>query len=480
MGGVIARDPAAASRSSWDLLVVGGGVYGVGVCLEAARRGLRPLLLERGDFGAETTWNSLRIVHGGLRYLQSLDLPRFRESVGERRWFLRHFPDLVEPLPCLMPLYGEGARRPPILAAALAANHLLSATRNLGVREDRKLSWGGMASSAEVRKLFPGARPDGLRGGAIWYDAVMPDSQRLLVEMLRAACDRGGGALNRMEAVSVRAEGGSAVGVIARDAETGTEWSFGAPVVVNCAGPWAREFGDIPDLFHPSLAFNLLFDRPPVSTHAVAVAPPAPGARTYFVTGWKGRLFAGTYHDGCDASTRTASPTEPQIDRFVADLNAAIPDLDLRRGEILRVHAGLLPARRPGSDELAVRETIHDHAPTGGLCGLHTVSGVKWTTARLVGAKTIERIFPGRRAAPFSRPAGQARPSWREFRDLAARDRTAARAVVETIVQSESARSPEDLVLRRTDWGSLPADALEAAALAVDLVGPGAFAGATR
>lgn len=480
MGGVIARDPAAASRASWDLLVVGGGVYGVGVSLEAARRGLRPLLIERGDFGGETTWNSLRIVHGGLRYLQSLDLPRFRESVTERRWFLRHFPDLVEPLPCLMPLYGEGARRPSILAAALAANHLLSATRNRGVREDRGLAWGGIASADRVRDLFPGARSEGLRGGAIWWDAVMPDSERLLVEMLRAACDLGASALNRMEALSVRTEGGRAVGVVARDTETGTEWSFGAPVVVNCAGPWAREFGDIPDSFHPSLAFNLLFDRPPVSTHAVAVAPAVRGARTYFVTGWKGRLFAGTYHDGCDSSVRTASPSEPQIDRFVADLNAAIPGLDLRRDEILRVHAGLLPARRPGSDALAVRETIHDHGAAGGLRGLHSVLGVKWTTARLVGAKTVERIFPGRGTALFSRSSGPPPPSWREFRDLAARDRPAARTLAQAIVRNESVRTPEDLVLRRTGWGSLPADALEAEALVLELLGAGAFAGALR
>ncbi len=480
MGGVIARDPGAAARRSWDLVVVGGGVYGVGVALEAARRGLRPLLLEKRDFGGETTWNSLRIVHGGLRYLQSLDVTRFRESVGERRWFLRHFPDLVGPLPCLMPLYGEGARRPTILAAALLANHLLSAGRNIGVRDDRRLPWGAVASADRVRDWFPGARTEGLCGGAVWYDAVMPDSERLLVEMLRAACDLGSSALNRMEALSVRAEGGRAAGVVARDTENGTEWSFDAPVVVNCAGPWAREFGGIPDLFHPSLAFNLLFDRPPVSTHAVAVAPPAPGGSTYFLTGWKGRLFAGTYHDRCEPSVRTASPSELQIERFIADLNAAVPGLDLRRGEILRVHAGLLPARRPESEVLAVRETIHDHGTGGGLRGLHSVSGVKWTTARLVGAKTVERIFPGRRAVPFSRSPGPLPPTWPEFRDLAARDRSAAASLVDAIVRNESVRTPEDLVLRRTGWGSLPADALEAEMLVLELLGAGAFAGALR
>lgn len=118
---MIRRDPAAAAQESYDLIVIGGGIYGIALALESSRRGWRPLLLERGDFGGETSLNSLGIVHGGLRYLQSLDIIRFRESVAERRWFLAHFPDLVEPLKCLMPLYGGGLRRRSVIAAALSA-----------------------------------------------------------------------------------------------------------------------------------------------------------------------------------------------------------------------------------------------------------------------------------------------------------------------------------------------------------------------
>ena len=99
----IARRPAASAARAYDLVVVGGGIHGVALAFEASRRGYRAVLLERADFGGGTSWSSLRIVHGGLRYLQSLDLRRFRESAAEQRWFLRHFPDLVRPLPCLMP-----------------------------------------------------------------------------------------------------------------------------------------------------------------------------------------------------------------------------------------------------------------------------------------------------------------------------------------------------------------------------------------
>jgi glycerol-3-phosphate dehydrogenase len=93
------------SERDYDLIIVGGGIYGAMLALESVFRGLKPLLLEKSDFGAATSFNSLRIVHGGLRYLQTLDLPRHFESVRERRWFLRNFPDHVRPLPCLMPLF---------------------------------------------------------------------------------------------------------------------------------------------------------------------------------------------------------------------------------------------------------------------------------------------------------------------------------------------------------------------------------------
>ena len=132
MAGVdLGRRSSTRAAAAYDLIVVGGGIYGAFLTLDAAHRGLRTLLLEKEDFGGQTSFNTLRIVHGGLRYLQSLDLHRFRESVRERTWFLRHLPDLVEPLACLMPLYGNGLKRPIVLRAALTLNDLLSASRNI-------------------------------------------------------------------------------------------------------------------------------------------------------------------------------------------------------------------------------------------------------------------------------------------------------------------------------------------------------------
>ncbi|MFW6193313.1 MAG: FAD-dependent oxidoreductase, partial [Gemmatimonadota bacterium] len=147
--------PDRAPEGPWDVIVVGGGAYGAFTALEAARMGLRPLLLERGDFGGETSRNSLRIVHGGLRYLQSLDLARYRRSVAERRWLLETFPDLVRPLRCVLPLYGRGLRRRPVLRAALALDHVLSPGRNRGVADDRRIPRGRVVDAGRARDLAP-------------------------------------------------------------------------------------------------------------------------------------------------------------------------------------------------------------------------------------------------------------------------------------------------------------------------------------
>jgi glycerol-3-phosphate dehydrogenase len=461
------RDPAEVVGRSYDLVIVGGGVYGIMLALEAARRHLRPVLIERGDFGQATSWNSLRIVHGGFRYLQTLDLHRFRESVEERRWFLRNFPDLVRPLRCLMPLYGDGLKRPPVLRAALALNDALSRRRNRGVRADRVLPASEVLDAERMVEEFPLVDRTGLRGGAVWWDAVMTNSQRLLLEALRWACSYGAVALNYVEAGRLLVRQGRVVGLRAVDRESGAPVELLAPVVVNCAGPWSREVAerldrDVPALFQPSLAFNVFLDRAPLAESAVAVTPRASGARTYFMHPWKGRVLAGTFHAPWTGSVREAGPTPEQLAAFLADLNEAVPDWGLEEHDVLRVHAGLLPAAAPGTDRLAVRETILDHGRAGGPAGLYSVSGVKFTTARRVAEKTLRTIHPGLSRDPevlagTERPLAVLPPDFEAFDHLRRREPAEAAALVARLAREEAVVRVEDLMYRRTDWGMHPA-----------------------
>jgi glycerol-3-phosphate dehydrogenase len=463
---MIERRPADFARDRYDLLVVGGGVYGVAVTLEAALRGLRPLLLERADFGGGTTWNSFRIIHGGLRYLQTLDLRRFRESVHERRWFLRHFPELVRPFPFAMPISGRGMRRVPVLRAALWLNDLLSSRRNAGVGRTHHIGGGRILSVSETLELVPGLDPRGLRGAALWHDGMMMCAPRVLIEMLHWACAAGARALNYIEANRLLVEGTRVAGLEAVDRTSGETFIFRAPVVANCAGPdvrgLARRFDrDIPHLFSPSIAFNLLIARPAPSRIGVAVLP-HPGGRTYFVRPWGDWSFAGTCHVPVSDETALHGPGPRDIEGMIADLNAGLPGWGVAMDDVRRVLWGLLPVMKRGSVRLSTRPVLHDHQRSGGPAGLFSVSGVKFTTARRVAevllAMIVERV-PGLRRGLVSRvqrlePALV--PSASELRALLRADPAAARSIIRRLVANEAVIEPDDLLLRRTDWGVDP------------------------
>lgn len=454
------RDPAAAIAAEYDLIVVGGGIYGAMTTLEAARRGLRPLLLERDDYGGKTSWNSHRIVHGGLRYLQRLDFERFMTSVRERRWFLRHFPEVVRPLACLMPLYNEGARRPATMRIALGLNHLLSRHRNDDVPSGARLASGGVMTADETKALFPATRRDGLTGGALWYDAVMTDSQRVLMETLRWACARGARCLNYTEVTELTVESGRVRGVAAYDRVDEQELSFRADRVINCAGPWSKQLADswarAPEgIFRPSLAFNLLFDRPAPSDVAVAVAAPGPEAHTWFMYPRNRLLYAGTAHFPHAGDIDDPTPSPQQIDSVIEHINTAVPQLELRREQILRVYAGFLPTTEAGGIELSDRPVVHDHGTAGGPEGLVSVSGVKYTTSRDVAEQ-------GLRKAIRDLPELQANAGRPEAAVVPALETTTGRLTagvadgVRRFAFDEAVVYAEDLLLRRGAWTDDP------------------------
>lgn len=467
-GSIIDRDPFTTNRATYNVVVIGGGIYGACLLLEAARRGLRCLLLERDDFGGATTWNSLRILHGGLRYLQSLDLHRFHDSVGECKWFCQNFPDLVRPLPCLMPLYGKGLKRPTVFRVALAINDWLSRRRNQEICDDLRLPHGRMLDIAKTIELFPLVDREGLQGSGLWYDAAMTNPQRILIEILRWACALGARASNYVEATGLLTDSGQVVGVRARDRVGGRTFKFHSQTVVNCAGPWSRQISkdfdrDIPNLFRPLLAFNVLLDRNPPSEAVLAVQPKRPQAQVYFMHPCRGRILAGSVYVAWTGGSGDPVPSQKQIDDFLDDLNVAVPGLDLTPRQIVRVYAGFLPTTGEGSVQLTTREIIYDHSRHGGPRGLFSLCGIKYTMARLVAEKTLRTIL---NADDEPRPAEYLHSTERPRRQLAIDpddpeallqgDDTTVAAEIRRMVQEEAVVTVDDLLLRRTNWGEDP------------------------
>jgi glycerol-3-phosphate dehydrogenase len=472
----ILRQPDQTSKSDFDVIIIGGGIYGVMLLLEATRRQVRALLLERDDFGSGSSFNWLHILHGGFRYLQSMDLKRFFESVAERSWYLRMFPDLVYPLPCLMPLYGKGLRRPGILRWAVLINDLLSHHRNDGLLKGKRLPQGQLLSRDKTLALAPSVRAEGLQGGAVWYDAFLPESPILIKEVLRWCCARGARVLNYVAAHGPVVRNGQLDGVKAVDLVSKRSLVFRSRIVVNAAGPWGRKIAsafdrDKPELFSYSKAWNVLFDHAAVSDCGLAVTPDQPKAHTYFLLPWKGRLMAGTGHTPCDSPEGRGRPNPGELQAFIADLNAAMPALNLKLTNVQRIFSGLLPSVFQGTRELADREVLIDHGQQQGPEGLFSMSGVKFTTARLVAEKTIRRIFPSRQALlPFDRDtlgesirAALKSAIYKSNADITQFANNGRIAVLKNIAQSESVVHLDDLIFRRTNLWEYRQHALELA-----------------
>ena len=463
----ITRNLDQVCREAYDLIIIGGGIYGSMSLLEASRAGLKAILLEKNDFGWQTSFNSLRIIHGGLRYLQTMHFSRLYESVTERSWFLRSFPDLVRPLPCLMPLYRNLTKNRLTLRAALRLNDWLTRNRNEGLPPEFQIPDGQIIGAAETSRLFPLARSNGLRGGALWYDAVMPDSNRLLMEVLRWSACAGGTSVNYFEVTDLLRSDGMVRGVIAKDVLTGSDHEIEAPLVVNAAGPECRAVAqrfseDDPTLFRPSLAWNVLLDRAPLSDGAVAVQAPTGNSQMYFAHSLGRRLFVGTGHSPVHDNT-VSGPTEDGVSAMLTDINRAIPGLDAQQADIKRIFWGLLPAKRPGSIELASDNVILDHGQKGGPKGLFSVSGVKFTTARSAARRLVSSmtgmVTGSDNAGLPDRPA----PAKYDLHPDKCGERAERIRRAREIIDNEAPNSLVDLLIRRCNLVGDPDTALSIA-----------------
>lgn len=385
-------------HESGDLVVIGGGIQGAMVALEAAQRGLRPILIERGGFGAATSANSLGIVHGGLRYLQHLDIARHQRSAAERNRLLCEYPGQIAPLACVMPLYDRGLECRWVFRAALALHDRLA--RRVG---PCPLPASTVIDAAAVERLFPAVPRRGLVGGALWHEGTLGDASSFVTEVLNRARRLGAITLDHVEAQGLLDRRGRLDGVAARETGSHAALTIEAPVVINCAGPWAGRLARrldpaTPPLFEPILGCNLVLDRPPVSSAAVALKGRL--GRALFLRPWQGRMVVGTaYRLWSEAPDRPQAP-EDLVDGLLRDLAGVAPELAVSEHQVCQVQAGLLPSAGPGSDVLARHDLVFDHGRGGSRPGLFTVAGVKLTTARALAARVLARSHPGKTYQP--------------------------------------------------------------------------------
>lgn len=369
----------ASLQGTFDLAIIGGGIIGAGIARDAARRGLRVVLLERSDFASGTTAGSTRLIHGGLRYLEMFDFRLVRMDLRERETLLRIAPHLIKPLPFLLPFYDRSLFVRTKLRAGMALYDLLSFDKSLPKRR--------FLSAAEIRKAEPELRAEGLQGAAAYYDAQVDSPERLTIENLVDAREHGAAVLNYAEVVGAIEEHGELRGLRARDSLTGDQLEVRARLVVNASGPWfdrvAARLGPHPRrLVRTTKGVHLACD--PLTRSAVALTSPLDG-RLFFVIPWLGYSWVGTTDTDFNDDPATAIATPEDI-RYLLD-SAVHYFPALHRARIHWTNAGVRAlVMRPGSESSVSRL----HRILADRPGLISVLGGKITGYRAIAQEVTD------------------------------------------------------------------------------------------
>ena len=373
-------------RREWDLLVIGGGITGAGILLEAARRGLSALLVEQRDFAWGTSSRSSKLVHGGLRYLAQGQVGLTREAVREREALLADAPGLVEPQGFAFADYGASQRKRRTLLAGLALYDLFA-----GRREAHWLAADEFALRA------PNAASPKLAGGIVYMDARTDDA-RLVLRTLAEARRHGGEAINYVAAHALLNDGDRITGASLRDGgDTNAQYDVRAKVVIDACGAWSGMLGACGPRLRPLRGSHVLLPawRLPLA-QAISLKHPADG-RPVFAFPWEGATLVGTTDvDHEKGLAQEASITRAELDYLMAALHAQFPQLDLNEDDVIATYAGVRPVVDSGADGTPSKAG-REHAISAKE-GLVSVTGGKLTTFRAIALDTLrqaQKQLPG-------------------------------------------------------------------------------------
>lgn len=509
----------AIAGQRFEVVVIGGGITGAGVTLDAASRGYSVALLERGDYAEGTSSRSSKMVHGGLRYLQNLDLGLVREALLERQLMVQLAPHLVYPTPFLVPAFPD-ERRQRGLGLGLNMYDVMATTRvGRGRREmrsskeaDEDYYWSPdrhrTIDRDEVLELVPSLEPRDPKNAYLFYDC-QTDDVRLTLTVLGEAERFGAVMLNGAEVVEVLGKNGRADGVAFVESESGERIEVGADNVVNATGVFADrirpeevvEEEDVPRI-SPSRGTHLLIDRERLSTGSAACIVPAGEGRAIFALPWYGRTLIGTTDNDFEGDIDHPRPGSEDVEYLLNAVNDFF-GTSLGAADLVGAYAGVRPLIATGDPKKSVdisrKAELYETSS-----GMLTITGGKLTTWRRMAKQTLDRVVErdGREAPCHTAeiPLGmEARPADLEapegvgeeaLAQLAFRYGHAARDVLalareqpklaqpivpgrpdllaEAVIAArhEQARSVADVLLRRTRLGLLAAPQLRDAASA--------------
>ncbi len=404
---MISRNDAlqAIQEHAFDVVVVGGGITGAGVALDAASRGYSVALLERDDFGRGTSSRSSKMVHGGLRYLQNFDLGLVREALLERQLLVQLAPHLVYPTPFLVPALGED-RRSRMLGIGLNMYDVM-ATSRIGRGRSQRNEHSGEAdywapdrhrtiSGEEAVELIPALEPKDPSSAYLFYDC-QTDDVRLVLTVLGEAERFGAVILNGAEVTDVLDDGGRAAGVAVREAQSGQRIEVRADNVVNATGVWADRIRPdellteeaIPHI-RPSRGTHVTVSTEQLDIGTAACIVPAGGERTIFALPWYGRVLVGTTDNDYEGDIDHVPPSTDDVEYLLEALNGYF-GTDVGRDDLTGAYAGVRPLISSGDPKKSVdisrRAELYETSS-----GMLTITGGKLTTFRRMAAQVVDRI----------------------------------------------------------------------------------------
>ena len=405
------REPTLLHDTTFDLVVVGGGITGACLAHDATLRGLSVAVVERGDFGSETSAASSKLLHGGIRYLQQGRVDKLRESARERASFQRIAPHLTRWVPFLIPTQRSVLRGRALLQSGMWMYQWLTRGGDRGVRDPSKRTPdGSFCSHADLVRLVPELEArDDVTGAHVLYESHLHSSERMTLAFLKTAA-RGGAVVTNYTAVDRLLESDGRVGgVSVVDGPSGTRFDIKARMVANATGPWLTGLNDrlgIGQLKSPIRGFSKgahIVTRQVVDTFALALPTQRRsaslldrGGRHIFVIPWRGHSLIGTSDRSYAGPLDEVGPTDADIDDLLGDVTTALPGLELNRSDVCHAFAGLYPLTahdvRPDVYQGTGDYQVIDHGRAGGMEGVVSVLGAKYTTARRVAERATTLI----------------------------------------------------------------------------------------
>jgi glycerol-3-phosphate dehydrogenase len=398
-----AVDTLAVER--FDIAVIGGGITGAGVALDAASRGYSVALVEQADFASGTSSRSSKLVHGGLRYLLKFDLGLVREALLERQLMVRLAPHLVRPLRFVVPAF-DGARPDRLVGIGLNMYDVMAVPSLRARRHARRggaqmgeADWSParhrVISGAEVVELLPALGRRKPTGGYLFYDCQTDDA-RLVLTVLGEAERFGAICANRLRVVELTCQDGRGAGLRVLDQESGSEFSLRADNVVNATGVWADRIrpeephseAEVPTIV-PSRGSHITIDPADLPLNAGSILPAGKG-RSIFALPWLGRSLIGTTDNHYAGDIDHVRPSETDIEYLLQAVNQFF-GTSLGPGEVTGAYAGVRPliSSRDSRKSVDISRKAELYEASSGLI---TITGGKLTTWRRMAKLTVDRL----------------------------------------------------------------------------------------